>query len=63
MWTNVSKPVGAGYTKLNTAKPSYDESGLIYDDPNSFYDGYSLNAYINISKPSSSSYTKISKPI
>lgn len=62
MYTNISKPTGTGYTNINTAKPSFDEPALSYDDSSTFYDGADLMAYTNISKPIGTTYTNISKP-
>lgn len=61
-YTNVPKPTGATYTRVNTTKPSYDEPTLTYDDSSTYYDGFNPAAYTNVSKPTSSVYTKISKP-
>lgn len=53
-YTNIPKPTGTNYTVAPNSGGvvHYDESSVMYDDPNTFYDGYNPNAYINISKPS-----------
>ena len=61
-YTNIPKPTGTPYTRVNTAKPNYDDINATYDDPTVFYDGISQLAYTNIAKPTSSVYTKIAKP-
>lgn len=51
-YTNITKPTGTSYTNLNSiGKQQYDESDILYDDPNVFYDGINFMAYTNISKP------------
>lgn len=62
-YTNIPKPTGTAYTNMNTAKPSYDEPSISYDDPLNFYDGFNPNMYTNISKPTGTAYTNIPKPI
>ena len=62
-WINVSKPTGVPYTNINTARPSYDEPSLSYDDSSTYYDGISQAAYTDVSKPTGTSYTNITKPI
>lgn len=44
-------------------KQQYDESTIIYDDPNVFYDGINTSQYTSLAKPSSTSYTNVAKPI
>ncbi len=62
-YTNIPKPVGTTYTNTNTVgKEQYDQSSITYDDASIFYDGVNTSAYTTISKPSSTSYTYISKP-
>ena len=51
-WTNVPKPTGTPYTNVNPqGKEQYDQASLIYDDPNTFYDGINMAAWTNIAKP------------
>ncbi len=62
-YSNVPKPVGTSYTKINTSGfQTYDDALVSYDDPNVFYDGINPNMYTNIVKVSSTSYTKVPKP-
>ena len=63
-YTYIAKPTNSVYTSLNPqGKEQYDQSDIIYDDPNTFYDGINENAYVSIAKPTSSVYTFIAKPI
>lgn len=62
MWTDISKPTGTSYVNVNTAKPSYDEPTLSYDDSSTYYDGFNPMQWTDISKPSSQSYINIAKP-
>lgn len=55
MYTNISKPTGANYTNVNTYLPLYDDSSIIYDDPNVYYDGFDTTAYTNMPKPTGGS--------
>lgn len=58
-YTNVAKPSASSYTAVNTAKPSFDEPGLSYDDTATFYDGVNQTAYNNESKPSTLDQSQI----
>lgn len=61
-YTKVPKPGAQTYTKTNAFLENYD--GLvIYDDPNTPYDGINPNQYTKITKPSGTTYTKIAKPV
>ena len=62
-WTNVAKPTGTTYTPVNPiGKEQYDQSDIEYDDADIFYDGENPNQYTKVAKPTSSVWTKISKP-
>lgn len=61
-YVNIAKPTDATYTYVNTAKPSYDESAISYDDADVFYDGFDSAAYTKIPKPTGTPYTKVPKP-
>lgn len=62
-WTNVAKPVGPTYTNVNPAgKEQYDQADILYDDSDTFYDGYNPAAWTDVSKPSTPSWNNISKP-
>ena len=62
-YTNVPKPTGPAYTNLNAqGKEQYDQSSILYDDPNIFYDGVNQSQYTNVAKPASTTYTNIAKP-
>lgn len=57
-YTFISKPVGTTYTNTNPiGKQEYDQFDIMYDDPNTFYDGIDMNQYTNIPKPVLSSLT------
>lgn len=63
-WTNVPKTSIAGYTKVNTpGNQSYDESTITYDSSSTYYDSFNPNMYTNVSKPTSSVWTNVAKPI
>lgn len=62
MWTNIPKPSVQAWVNLNTAKPTYDESTIIYDDPGIYYDGFNPAAWIDIPKPTTNNWTNIPKP-
>lgn len=63
-YTKIPKPVGTSYTNRNAAgKQQYDQADITYDDSSVFYDSVSQNMYTKISKPTSTPYTKIPKPV
>lgn len=63
-YTNINKPTGPTYTGVNAVgKEQYDQSSIMYDDPNVFYDGVNQAFYSNITKPVTTTYTKILKPV
>ena len=35
---------------------------VLYDDPLDFYDGFDVNMYTNLSKPTTPTYTNVTKP-
>lgn len=53
MWTNISKPTGTPYTKVQVF-PTYDESSVAYDSSVDFYDGFNQAMYTLVSKPAGS---------
>lgn len=62
-YTNITKPAGITYTNQNSiGKQQYDQATIAYDDSGTFYDGVNQGLYTSVSKPSSTSYTKITKP-
>jgi hypothetical protein len=51
-WTNVPKPIGANYTRINSqGKQEYDQFDLTYDDPTIFYDSTNEAAWTGVVKP------------
>ena len=51
-YINVPKPTGTPYTPIGIGGiQTFDDSTVLYDDPNVFYDGFDPNAYTNIAKP------------
>lgn len=63
MYTNIPKPTGASYTNVNSSgKEGFDDATILFDDPNTFFDGINNAVYTNVSKPTGSSYTLVSKP-
>ena len=64
MWINVSKPSTLGWTSTNPqGKEQYDQASLTYDDAGAFYDGINPNQWSDVSKPVSSAWTMVSKPV
>ena len=62
-YTNIPKPTTPTYTNVNSSgKEGFDDVGVLFDDPNVFFDGFDNSFYTNVSKPSGTSYTNISKP-
>lgn len=43
-------------------KEQYDQPSLAYDDANTFYDGVNTTQWTNVTKPTSSLWTKVDKP-
>ena len=50
-YTNVAKPTGTPYTKVNSFINTYDDSTVTYDSSSAYYDGYLTTAYTNLAKP------------
>lgn len=50
------------WTGVGNAKPTYDELTIIYDDPNVYYDGSNPLAWTEVAKPTTNTWTNISKP-
>ena len=62
-WTKVNKPTTSSYTNVNPdGRTQYDQSDILYDDPNIFYDGVNYGSWTKVTKPTSESWTKINKP-
>ena len=63
-WTNIPKPSAQAYTNVNPmGKEQYDQSDIMYDDPNTFYDGINPMQWTNVNKPTGPSWTSVPKPI
>ena len=51
-WTNVTKPSSTTYTNINgTGREIYDQSDVLYDDPDVFFDGVNPNMWTEVAKP------------
>lgn len=62
-YTNIAKPTGTGYANVNSSgKEAFDDTTVTFDQSTTFFDGINNAVYINLSKPTSSSYTNIAKP-
>ena len=62
-WTKISKPNRQTYTNVNTqGKEQYDQANLTYDDANTFYDGVNPSQWTDIAKPTTNTWTTITKP-
>ncbi len=60
-YTFIPKPTGTPYQNVNPqGKEQYDQSTIIYDDPNTFYDGVDAFAWTDVAKPSGESQIIIS---
>ena len=63
-YTNIAKPTGTPYTNANSSgKEGFNDADVTFDQASTFFDGVSNTAYMNISKPSSSVYTNVAKPV
>lgn len=62
MYTNVPKPTGASYTKLDNGYPLFDDADIFYDDSSAFFDGFRPLMYTNISKPTSLTWATATIP-
>lgn len=52
-YTNVAKPTGSSYTKLSPQGSTFfDDGGVTFDDPNTFFDGTNINAWTKVARPS-----------
>lgn len=59
----VQKPTDAIYTNVNApGREQYDDSLVLYDDGDTFYDGADPSSYTNIAKPTGTPYTSVAKP-
>lgn len=64
MWNNIPKPTGTNYTNDNPqGREQYDQSSIMYDDPNIFYDGVNQSQWTDINKPITLAWNNIAKPI
>lgn len=62
-WTSVAKPTASIFGNVNpVGKEQYDQANLTYDSASTFYDGVNPNFYTNVSKPTSSVWTLVTKP-
>lgn len=53
MWTNVQKPTSSNWVKVNTqGRETYDDSLVMFDDSDVFYDAINQNAWTKVAKPS-----------
>lgn len=63
MWNKVSKPGVQTYTNVNAdGKQQYDDTNVLYDDPNVFYDGVNPAQWNEVPKPTTPTWSKVSKP-
>ena len=63
-YTNLPKPTGASYNEANPrGKERFDDSSVLFDDPNTFFDGQGPTQYTNLGKPTGTPYTNVTKPI
>ncbi len=44
-------------------REQYDQSDIMYDDPNVFYDGVNPNQWTKVAKPVNQNWVKVPKPI
>lgn len=62
-WTSVPKPTGTPYTSVNPqGKETYDQATLAYDDSSTYYDGVNPNQWSNVNKPTTLTWTNVTKP-
>lgn len=63
VWTNIPKPGAQSYTNVNpVGKEQYDQADITYDSATTYYDGVNPSQWTDVSKPTSSTWTKIPKP-
>lgn len=62
-WTKVSKPSAQTYTNSNPAgKEQYDQTSIAYDSTTTYYDGVNPNQWTGVAKPTTPSWTNVTKP-
>ncbi len=62
-WNKVNKPGAQSYTNENPqGREQYDQFSVLYDDPNTFYDGINPNQWTDVNKPSGTSWINVAKP-
>ena len=64
-YTNIAKPTLPTYTGVHATQglQIYDQADLAYDDTSVYYDSVNPSQYTDVSKPSSTVYTNIAKPV
>ncbi len=63
-WTSIAKPVGTSWTSTNPqGKEQYDQVDITYDSATTYYDGTNPAQWTGVVKPTTPTWTKVSKPI
>lgn len=63
MWINVPKPNTSNYTNTNPqGREQYNQSDITYDSATTYYDGINPNQWSDVTKPTTSAWTNVSKP-
>lgn len=59
-WNKVNKPSTSNWTKLHPlGKEIYDDSMVMYDDPNVFYDAIDPNDWTKVAKPTGATLIEV----
>lgn len=59
-YTYIAKPIDDTYSAVNAqGREQYDQATISYDDPNVFYDGVDINAYVYVAKPTGNGSVEI----
>lgn len=62
-WVSIAQPTPGAYTTVNPmGLEQYDDADVLYDDPNTFYDGTDTTSWTSVSNPSIVAWTNVPNP-